>query len=332
MMGIVMKKVSLSVAAILAVGIGSASAADLGKVYTKAAPMPVVSPWDIAFGGAIMSDYIFRGITQSNHKASGTVYIEPRYNINPNLQLYVGTAATSISFPNRAAAEIDVYGGIRPTFGPVAFDFGVFGYLYPGGSCFGVPGPGLGGCGTDFAFGALPFNGNFAKKDASFFEGYGKVAWTVNDAFTVGANVYYSPNFLNTGADGTYVSGTAKYVAPSNILPWGLGSYISGEFGHQFLGTPDAFYNFPSPFFGNAVTGKYADYSTWNVGIGFTKSVFTLDLRYSDTNLSQENCNYFTSDFATTSTGAGGAFTSKWCGATFIAKLGFDLTAAANLK
>ena len=42
--------------------------------------------------------------------------------------------------PNRAAAEIDVYGGIRPTFGAFAFDIGVWGYLYPGGTCyFGAP-------------------------------------------------------------------------------------------------------------------------------------------------------------------------------------------------
>src|SRR5690349_20583763 len=36
----------------------------------------VVSPWDIAFGAAIMSDYVFRGITQSNHRPSGAAYFE----------------------------------------------------------------------------------------------------------------------------------------------------------------------------------------------------------------------------------------------------------------
>src|SRR6201990_1700829 len=138
MMGIVMKKVSLSVAAIIAMGLGSASAADLGKVYTKAPPVvEAVSPWDVAFGAAIMSDYVFRGVTQSNHKPSVTAYFEPRYNVNKDLQLYVGSSFESISFANRAAAEVDIYGGIRPTFGMFAFDFGVWGYLYPGGQCFG---------------------------------------------------------------------------------------------------------------------------------------------------------------------------------------------------
>ena len=45
---------------------------------------------------------------------------------------------------------------------------------------------------------------------------------------------------------------------------------------------------------------KYADYDTWNIGIGFTYKVFTLDLRYSDTDLSKGNCNAFTSAFNAT--------------------------------
>ena len=64
------------------------------------------------------------------------VYFEPRYNINKDLQLYIGVAGESISFPNRAAAEIDFYGGIRPTFGMFAFDFG-FGIIsIRAGICF----------------------------------------------------------------------------------------------------------------------------------------------------------------------------------------------------
>ena len=66
----------------------------------------------------LTSDDIFRGITQSNHNPSVFAYFEPRYNVSPYLQLYVGVAGESISFPNRAAAEIDGYFGIRPTFGP----------------------------------------------------------------------------------------------------------------------------------------------------------------------------------------------------------------------
>src|SRR3984957_9689729 len=138
-MGIVMKKMVLA-AAVLAVTAGSAFAADMPLKAVKAPPPAAFDPWDIAFGSAVMNDYIFRGITQSNHNASVTAYFEPRYNVTKDLQLYIGTSTESISFSNRAAAEVDIYGGIRPTFGAFAFDIGVWGYLYPGGTCyFGAP-------------------------------------------------------------------------------------------------------------------------------------------------------------------------------------------------
>jgi hypothetical protein len=59
--------------------------------------------------------------------------------------------------------------------------------------------------------------------------------------------------------------------------------------------------------------------------------VFTLDLRYSDTNLSKADCNAFTSDFTATANGSFSPINptgvgSKWCGSTFIAKLSADLT------
>ena len=211
-MGIVMKKLVL-LATALAMVSGSAFAADMPMKALKAPPPPAFDPWDVAFGSAIMNDYIFRGITQSNHKPSVAAYFEPRYNVTKDLQLYIGASGESISFPNRAAAEIDIYGGIRPTFGMFAFDFGVWGYIYPGGQCFGGVGPGTTnscaafGQGTDFGGGAgLPINGNFAKRDASFYEGYAKVNVTINDQWQVGANEYYSPNFVNLGAWGNYAS------------------------------------------------------------------------------------------------------------------------------
>src|ERR1700749_4466810 len=124
-MGILMKKVVL-LATALAMISGSAFAADMPLKAVKAPPPAPFDPWDVAFGGALMSDYIFRGVTQSNHQPSVAAYFEPRYNINKDLQLYAGIGGASIAFPNRAAGEVDFYGGFRPTFGPVAFDFGVW--------------------------------------------------------------------------------------------------------------------------------------------------------------------------------------------------------------
>ncbi|HEY8336859.1 MAG TPA: TorF family putative porin [Tardiphaga sp.] len=333
-----MKKTIVSVAALLAIGLGSASAADLGaKIYKKAPPIVAFDPWDIAFGSSITNDYVFRGITQSNHKPSVTAYFEPRYNVTKDVQLYAGVSASSISFTNRASAELDGYFGVRPTWGPAAFDFGFWYYGYPGGQCIdSVPGGQAGVCGVGSGANAL-LNGNVLKKNVSFYEGYAKVNYTFNDNFSLGANAYYTPSYLNSGAEGTYASITGKVIAPSTWFgSTGIGSYVSGEFGRQWLGTTSAFYSIPLGLGTGGI--KYPDYNTWNIGIGFTYKVFTLDLRYSDTNISKGDCNAFTGDFTAPAAGTdvtainpfGGG--SNWCGATGIVKLSADLTAMTNLK
>jgi hypothetical protein len=328
-----MKKIVL-VAAVLAITITrSAFAADMPLKAVQAPPPAPFDPWDIAFGSAIMNDYIFRGITQSNHKPSLAAYFEPRYNVNKDLQLYIGTSAESISFANRAAAEVDIYGGVRPTFGAFAFDFGLWGYLYPGGQCQEAFPGGVAVCppGSPLALGP---DFTQMKKDVNFFEGYGKANWTINDKLAVGANEYYSPNFLNSGAWGDYASITAKATAPASWFGTsGIGAYLSGEFGRQWFGTTDAFYRITATPVGIA----YPSYDTWNIGIGFTYKVFTLDLRYSDTNLRKGDCAAFTSAFNANIPGNVTAinpngFGSNWCGAVGIVKLSADLTAMTNLK
>ena len=197
-----MKKVVLSVVAALTFSAAPALAADMPAKAPKVEPAAAPSPWDIAFGSAIMSDYVFRGITQSGHNPSVAAYFEPRYNITKDIQFYVGVAGESIQFANNAAAEIDLYGGVRPTIGPFAFDVGFWYYYYPGGTCYSG--------GTFPGCPAAILNGNFAKADASFYEVYGKVTYTWTD-WVFGANEYYTPNFANTGAWGNYASGTIKY-------------------------------------------------------------------------------------------------------------------------
>jgi hypothetical protein len=349
-----MRKSLLAAVVVLSVPAAPALAADLGKMVTKAPPVAAPSPWDLAWGGAIMNDYVWRGVTQSNHKGSVAAYFEPRFNASKDLQFYAGISGESISFPNQAAAEIDFYGGVRPTFGPLALDFGAWYYYYPGGKCYngplfgidcainggGLP-AGIGGTGffgipsTFNAFGA-----NIIKKDLSFYEVYAKGTYTFSDMWAFGANFYYTPSFLNSGADGEYLSGTVKWTAPSNMLPNGFGFYVSGEYGHQWLGTTDNFYGIAAGTViatGGVTDGRYAngiplpDYSTWNIGLGWTWKVFTLDLRYSDTDLSKGDCNAFTGSHTASGTtnvtpinpsGLG----SNWCGSRFIAKFSADMT------
>ena len=75
-----MKKISLA-AAVLALSAGSAFAGDLPSM--KSAPIApiVINPWDFNVGATLTSDYLFRGITQSNHQPSVWGRAEVRYNV-----------------------------------------------------------------------------------------------------------------------------------------------------------------------------------------------------------------------------------------------------------
>ena len=277
-----------------------AFAADLPSVGSAPAPAPAVSMFDFAAGGKLMTDYNFRGISQSDRKPSGTAYFEGRFNLNETFQFYVATQAWAVKLPTDPSAEVDLYGGVRATFGAFAFDVGVMRYWYPGETTYSF----ANGYPADWV------------KSADFTEVYGKGTYTFNEMFTFGANIFYSPNWLNTGAYGTYLSGTAKVTLPYDFS-------VSGELGRYFLGTTDSFYAFT----------KLPDYTYWNIGLTYTYKVASLDLRYHDTNLSKAQCSLITGNNSSLAPlGMGnGSNSSNWCSAAFIATLSFDIT-GANLK
>src|SRR5262245_53979573 len=164
--GCQMKKLVFSLAAAMVLGAVSALAADLRPVAPPALPPPP-SPWDIAFGGALMTDYNFRGISQSNRGSSVTAYAETRYNMTPNWQWYVGSQYWAVTLPTNPTCECDFYGGVRPTFGAWAFDFGAIYYYYPKERQHAT------GAIPPAPFPAFP-NGNATLHDTDFLEGYAK--------------------------------------------------------------------------------------------------------------------------------------------------------------
>jgi len=331
-----MKKFVFSIVVAGGLAASSAMAADMA-LKAPPAPPPPPSPWDIAITGGLMTDYNFRGITQSNHQPSTQFGLEPRYNFAKDWQGYIGISGESIDFPNRAAAEIDLYGGVRPTFGKLALDFGAWYYFYPDGQCFG-PAAGIGSCpalgGAPSTVPALP-NGNVVKENLSFLEFYGKATYTVNDNWSVGGQIWGSPvlgtgvaGVLNSGASGIYYTGNVTWTAPTTWFQNGLGAYVSADLGWWQLGTSDAFYAVPA--FPAGV--PYTSYLNWDAGLGLTWKVFTLDLRYYDTNLTKAQCNVFTSDHTATFAAGNvtlqnpGGLGSNWCGAAFVAKLSIATT------
>lgn len=75
---------------------------------------------------AVTSDYVWRGVSQTDEGPA----VQLGFDVASDL-FYIGTWASNVDFGTDAELEWDVYAGVKPTIGPVTFDFGVLGYLYP---------------------------------------------------------------------------------------------------------------------------------------------------------------------------------------------------------
>src|SRR5215210_4367760 len=97
--------------------------------------------WSVGSGAAYVTDYNFRGISQSARHGSVWGSAEARYDSSNNIQWYAGLGAETIRYPNRAPLELDLYAGLRPKLGALSLDLGVWYYRYPGGREFNGQGP-----------------------------------------------------------------------------------------------------------------------------------------------------------------------------------------------
>ena len=295
-----MKKVMLSVVAALAITAAApAFAADM-PVKAKKVVVAAPSPWDIAFGTAFTSDYVFRGISQSARRPAVQGYGELRYNVNDMIQLYAGVWGSSL-WTGFANAEFDLYGGARFTWGNFGLDVGYLYYAYPGAI---LPNSVTGA----FQPGATSIN---------FGEVYAKPSYKFNDWLTVGGQVMGGGDFGNTGFAAWYYAGNVAVTLPA-FMPMGITTVLSAEIGRQtYSGGYKALPGALVP----GVAGGIEDYTTWNVGVAFAYKAMTVDLRYYDTNID------ITSNPTQCATGT--TFTTDACKSAFVATLKFDTTFSA---
>lgn len=70
-------------------------------------------------GVQFMSENIWRGISITNHRPGALAYAEAREG-----WFYLGGDVLNVTLPTSPTAQLDIYGGIRPTWGPLTLDFG----------------------------------------------------------------------------------------------------------------------------------------------------------------------------------------------------------------
>jgi len=101
---------------ILALSIGSVSAADVGRGF------------DISANAGFSNNYIWRGDTQTDDEVS----FSGGFDVSHESGLYLGNWNSNVSFGDDTTLEADVYGGFAGDLEIFSFDVGAIGYLYPG--------------------------------------------------------------------------------------------------------------------------------------------------------------------------------------------------------
>ncbi|MDE2562292.1 MAG: TorF family putative porin [Sphingomonadales bacterium] len=147
------------------------------------------SPVTITGSAALVSQYRFRGISQSDNKpavqGSITISTEPGFYI----ATWGSSATAGNSTVNIGGTEIDVYGGYTHALGKsgVTVDVGVYGYLYPGAT-------GL-----------------------NYYEIYGNLSGSLGP-LNAKAGIYVAPDQKNVVKANTYVYGELSAGIPNTPI------------------------------------------------------------------------------------------------------------------
>lgn len=135
------------------------------------------------------TDYVFRGISQSYEDPAAQGGVDATCGM-----FYAGVWGSKVDFvrPNSpyddgdANLEVDLYAGIKPTWGPLTFDLGVIYYWYPGAD--DLPGAEL-----------------------DYVELKGGVSGTWNN-FSLGGTLFWSPEYTGELGSAITLEGTAGYT------------------------------------------------------------------------------------------------------------------------
>lgn len=102
------------------------------------------SPHTIAYNAAVTSDYIFRGVSQSQHNPALSGGVDYSHSGG----LYAGTWLSNQSWVEKggpykanSSLEIDLYGGYKGALGDLGYDLGAIYYYYPGDKVAGAVSP-----------------------------------------------------------------------------------------------------------------------------------------------------------------------------------------------
>lgn len=191
-----------------------------------------ILPGEFSGNVGFVSDYTFRGISQTNEKAA----IQGGIDWEHESGVYLGVWGSNVDFVpgDDASAEMDVYGGWGNSIG--AFSYGI-GFTY-----YGYP-------------------GHVSSLDYDFFEGNLSAGYELMEGLEVGALYAYSPDFFAGSGDAHYIEGSIGYSFDVG-LPVSLGA----TYGYQ---TIEDNATFALPDYANWSATASVDIDSFTVGVSY---------------------------------------------------------------
>jgi uncharacterized protein (TIGR02001 family) len=234
---------------------GLTLAAALAATPALADDAPTAPPPAITINGtaAIVTDYRFRGISQTDNNAA----VQGSITITHSSGFYASVWASSVhgyvtaagdyvhgTTAGQASVEMDLIGGYKKTWSGTTFDVGVLYYVYPKTKLAGDH------TSSDFAEPYFDVSHTFGPLTAKA---------TVNYAFKQKA---LSLDQIGPKKDNVYLAGDFSLAVPKT--PVALTAHIGHTFGPSWL-----------------AIGK--EYTDWNLGATYTWKALTFGLSYVDT-------------------------------------------------
>ncbi|ENZ81268.1 MULTISPECIES: TorF family putative porin [Caulobacter] len=182
----------------------------------------------LAYNIGVTSDYVFRGVSQTQEDPAVQGGVDATYGMG-----YAGVWASNVDFGSKnPSTEVDFYAGVKPTVGDTSLDLGVIYYSYTKDK------------------GLTPGAYSYLELKAAASRTFGPA--------TLGAAVYYSPEFPGKTGHATYGELNASVPVAKKLT-------LSGAIGRQNI-------------------QKASDYTTWNAGLTYAiNDKLSADVRYSDT-------------------------------------------------
>ncbi|MCK9380948.1 MAG: TorF family putative porin [Sulfuritalea sp.] len=241
---------------LIAAAVAGAFSLPLAAVAADAAP---ASPHTFTANVGLVSDYLFRGVSQTH----GGAALQGGVDYAHSSGLYAGAWGSTITwvkdFLGKGSTEVDLYGGYKNTFagGDWNYDVGVIAYNYPGkGSAIPTI---LANPNTQEVYGAI---------------GYKWVTLKYSQAVSKNFIGWYGGTALDQNTRGSgYLELNASYDVGDG---WGL----TGHYGTQKVKNSVA----------TAGGVNSANYSDWKLGVTKDFGFGIVGLAYSDTNVSG-SCN-----------------------------------------